>query len=645
MSRPAWLLWLVALSGCAGATPPPSREPKPTVVEAPKPVAEKAPPPAPRPLPVVAMELEMRARNVDVRVGPVRARPLDPKLIAEKLPQIWRARFEAALPGTAKLEKARGPVSEAHFASLSCDPDKCDAAEKKYDELRAAFDKESERIRRAHTKITDAFEKQLEKAPSVELALAVAWLHDEASRQADIAVMNQPAESGFDYGDAPSVLDDGGSSLATPALERAKERSEATTELGRLARYALMTHRWATGEADEALAEVVGLLAQAPAAERFELFARQALLLGHQGEHQQAAEAFARALAEPEVKGEAVSRAQLRSARVVAEYRAGRFKEALALALAELDRARPSQLAFVTASTAPELRLAADAVERLGVEVESLSATAETRARLLGELALRAAHRHDVKRAAALAGQAVALSPKSSADAFSVLIALAKQKGDDARARELEEQKKAAGAYLGVGAMGILAALGSPPKTASEHDERKALDADAKADGKRNVASLVRLCLEPSFWRLPLRGGEHAVDVDATLLDDGSIQVEVAGDVPAEIADCLRSMGPKVLAHAPASIKAHVDLGKARQSALFWGEGPSATLGGLVGSGGLGLRGGGGSGQGSIGLGSLGTRGVGAGAGSGYGRGAGRLGGRPKPPAKNPKLEQQKKPK
>lgn len=141
---------------------------------------------------------------------------------------------------------------------------------------------------------------------------------------------------------------------------------------------------------------------------------------------------------------------------------------------------------------------------------------------------------------------------------------------------------------------------------------RNTLKDDAKADGKRNVASLFRLCLEASFWRLPERGGKQAVELEATLKDDGSVTLEVSGDAPAEVAECLRGMGPKILARAPSSIRAHVELGTARQT---WG-GMDGVLGGLAGGST------GGTGEGTIGIGSFGLRGQGAGAGAGHGRGA-----------------------
>lgn len=633
MTRSAWLAAFILASGCAGAPPPASQGPKLTVVEAPKPAAEKAPPPEPRPLPVVAMALTMYAHYADAHVGSVRARPLDEKSIANELAPPWKGRFEAALAATAQLEKAAGPMREAHYATLGC-MEQCDAAAAKYDKLRAAFDKRADLIRRAHEKTVTAFEKQLEKAPSVALALAVARLQIEDSRQSDIASMNQPADYGFDYGEFSPGWEAGGSSLAIPALERAKELSDASTELGRVARYALLVQRWAAADADGALGELTPLLASAPADQRYELHARHGLLLGKRGEHRQAAEAFARALAEPELKDEPVKRSDLRSARVVAEYRAGRFREALSLALAELDRTATQHPVFTTRRS-PELRLASDAVERLGVDVESVQAKPETQARVQSELALRALHRHDPKRAAELALRAIALAPKHAKDGYSVLIALAKQKGDTERVRELEEQERRAAPSSCM--IGLLSALGTRDLS-PEHDERNALKDDAKADGKRNVASLFRLCLEASFWRLPERGGKQAVELEATLKDDGSVTLEVSGDAPGDVAECLRSMGPKILARAPSSIKARVELGTARQT---WG-GMDGVLGGLAGSsigeafgaGGLGLRGtggGGGTGEGTIGIGSFGLRGQGAGAGAGYGRGA-------KPPkAKAPK--------
>ena len=642
MLRIAWPLLMVVTSACAGAAPPPRPAPKVTVALTPSVAPEKAAPPEPQPLPEVAMQLKIHARHADAYLSFARPRPVDEKLIADNLEQPWRTRFQTALAATTKLEKAHAPVADAYYKVLSCSDAGCGPAETKLDRLRAAFEKQSDAITRAHDKTVQAFEKQLEKAPSAALGLALARLHHESNRQSDIVTMNHPVGSSFDYGELPSGSDAGTSSLATPALERAKEHSEATTDLGRAARRSLMLQRFVGGDGDGALAEVEGLMAHAPAEQRYELHARHGLLLGYQNEHKKAAEALGRALDQPEGKDEPVPRAQLRLARVVAEYRGGRFREALALALTELDRG-PSRSAPFSGRAGPELRLAADALERLGQDVEGLSAKPETRAALSSELSLRALHRHDRKRAIDQANSAIKLSAQSAADAFSVLIALAKQKGDSERARELEEQKKQSHAYGSYGNFGVLALLGGRD-AAPEHDERNALKEDAKADAKRNVASLLRLCLEPSFWRLPERGGKQALDVHAALKDDGSIQVEVSGDAPAEISDCLKSMGPSVLARAPTSIRARVDLSEARQSGSSLG-GVLGALGGseAFGAGGLGLRGsgtGGGGSGGGIGLGSLGGLGRGVLGGRGVGKGAGGLG--PRPPKKPPPTKKAK---
>jgi len=93
-------------------------------------------------------------------------------------------------------------------------------------------------------------------------------------------------------------------------------------------------------------------------------------------------------------------------------------------------------------------------------------------------------------------------------------------------------------------------------------------------------------------------------------------------------------MGPKLLARAPSSIHARIDLSHARESGLF----ADSALGGLIGDtsavlgtgglGGLGLRGTGigGGGRGEVtgvgATGGLGTRGHGGGTAVGTGRGA-----------------------
>lgn len=632
MRRTASLGLLFLSAGCAGAAAAPSA-PAPRAAVAVPAAARKepAPPPEPKALPAMNATLTPYARWVEVRVGPIAARPFDDRRVAQELAAPWRARFEQALAATAQLSKAAEPVHEAYFQALSCEADKCAPSEAKERRVRAVFEKQSERIQAAHAKAVAAFEKQLEKAPTAALALAVARLHDESNRQSDIVVMNHPAEASLVYGELYADADRQ-SALAIAPLERARDLSPADTELGRLARYSLMLHRWQGGESAAALSETEAFLAHAPADLGFELHVRHGILLGAQGRHADAARAFARALAQPEASKEPVSRFQLREAMLVAEYRAGRFREALTLALAELDRVLTSARPFaVTYVREPETRIAADIVERLGIDVEELAAGAETRALILSELSLRAAHRHDDRGASRLAERAVTLSPKGAADAYDVLIALAKRKHDVARVAELEAQKKAARPRQS--SFGLLALFGQK-KAAPEFDERAALADDAKADAKRNVASLVRLCLEPSHWRLPERGGKSLAELDAVVKDDGSVSVSVSGDAPPEVSECLRTMGPKLLARAPSSIHARIDLSHARESGLF----ADSALGGLIGDtsavlgtgglGGLGLRGTGigGGGRGEVtgvgATGGLGTRGHGGGTAVGTGRGA-----------------------
>ncbi|MBI3205804.1 MAG: hypothetical protein HYZ29_29985 [Myxococcales bacterium] len=609
------------------AEPPP----RVSVVRAPATPPKPAPPTA-KPLPVVKVSVTPYARWAEVRVGPLGARPFDDKLVAAALPPVSRARFEAALAAAGKLEKAAAPVYEAHFRALSCDPGKCEALEAKHAQLRTALDRQADGIQRAHDKTVDAFDAQLEKAPSAALALAVARLHQESTRHSDIVTMNRPAASSEVYGEL-SADPDGGSPLAEAALERARDLSQPDTDLGRLARYALALSRWRSASAPEALAEIDALLPVAPAEQKFELLVRQALLLGVRGRHAEAAGGFARALAEPEMAKEAVLRAQLRSAQALAEYRAGRLREALALALAELGRSSLPAHAFAASpASGAALTVAADVVERLAIDVEGASVGADGKAAILSELAVRALHRHDQQGARRLAERAVQLGPRASAGAFDVLIALAKKQSDGARVAELGEQKRVARPSMPFES-GLLALLGGKPR-APEFDERAALKDDAKADAKRNVASLVRLCLEPNVWRLTHRDGASELTLSALVKDDGSVTVDVTGDAPSEVTECVTRMGPKVLARAPSSVHAQIDLSHVRESELFaaaglWGKPLENSIGRADGVGGLGLRGAGSGTRvgGTIGIGAiggLGTRGQGGGAGVGSGRGSGR---------------------
>ena len=132
MRRTASLGLLFLSAGCAGAAAAPSA-PAPRAAVAVPAAARKepAPPPEPKALPAMNATLTPYARWVEVRVGPIAARPFDDRRVAQELAAPWRARFEQALAATAQLSKAAEPVHEAYFQALSCEADNCAPAEAK----------------------------------------------------------------------------------------------------------------------------------------------------------------------------------------------------------------------------------------------------------------------------------------------------------------------------------------------------------------------------------------------------------------------------------------------------------------------------------------------------------------------------------
>lgn len=629
MTRRLPLAFLLGVVGCAGTPrPEPARAPA-TEVVTPAVEPAKPEPKLATALPVVELEMAPRLSFARARIRAVAARKADDKALAASLPPALRPQFEQALRATERLAKVAEPLYTARFESLSCEPDKCAQAEKKLDLVRKTVDREATRIRGAHRKTTDALSKLLEKSPSAELALAVARLEEEDARQADIETENHPAELSFEYGEfAPGSA---GNPAAVEALRAGKQHAGPDSALGQKVRYSLMTHLWESGDAEGALEEVEALLPVAPADMRYELEGRRALLIGARGDHVAASAAFARALALPETPGEPFSRSELRSARVLAEYRAGRFESALDLALRELDHAPPARALFAAFDTGPELVVALDCIERLGKDPLSSSASAPTRARLAARLALRALHRHDKKRAEEMASAAIELAEQQAGDAFDVLAALAEQKGDVARAAELRERKGKARSVSSEVQLGMLAMLGMG-KSEPEYEERNSLSSEAPASAKRNLASLLRLCLEPIHWKLPKRQASANVRLDVTVKDDGSVVIDDQSTLVPELDGCLRTMAPKLLARSPSSVHARVDLSKLDETFLSGGGSVADVLAQAGGLGGLdlaaaGRAGGGGStaagagGGGIGGLGGIGTRAGGSGIG-GLGRGS-----------------------
>lgn len=324
-------------------------------------------------------------------------------------------------------------------------------------------------------------------------------------------------------------------------------------------------------------------------------------------------------------------------------------------------------------------RFGADCVERLNRDPGTLDGPLEGRAAILSLLAARALYRNDLESAKRHAEAARALGALGATrQAVDVLRVLALRQGDGSRAEALEREKSKlpwndyAFAHRGEPDSKALDQELSEAQAKNKPDKPDKPDEPDKPDkpeppAARNVHSALRACIEPVRERLPKATGTGAekriatITLHAKVFEDGHAELEVGADREdegmAQVLECLKSDGPRMLARAPSSVSAKIVLDESvrRAQAETWGlfgtlgdsfgvEGlgglSGADIGEAYGVGGLGLvgtgRGGGGTGEG-IGLGSVGVIGHGSGTGSGYGRGSGRLGGRKtkqKPPPK-----------
>ncbi|HMR07200.1 MAG TPA: hypothetical protein PKA88_15560, partial [Polyangiaceae bacterium] len=162
----------------------------------------------------------------------------------------------------------------------------------------------------------------------------------------------------------------------------------------------------------------------------------------------------------------------------------------------------------------------------------------------------------------------------------------------------------------------------------------------------QNVLSAVRACVEPVRMDLPEATGTGkerriaTLTLSAQVFSDGKVQFHAGADhidgSMRQVLACLKSMGPRALAHAPSSVTARVTLSDSvrRVGSAFgglWGD----QIGESFGAGGLGFsgigKGGGGVGDG-IGIGSIGR---------GQNGGGGTVG---RPPAKKPPAKPHKTP-
>jgi hypothetical protein len=292
-------------------------------------------------------------------------------------------------------------------------------------------------------------------------------------------------------------------------------------------------------------------------------------------------------------------------------------------------------------SDADVLRFATDAAERQSLDPAQMKGTPAFLAGIAARLAVRAFYRNDDKAAKAAGETAKSLGGSASREGLRVLKALAQRSSDTQALTEIDDALTKVSYGRGAHASGIEHAY-------LDEELREKKTADEKPSTtpvvERNIRSLVRLCLEPVYQRLPEKS---ELVVSAKVFPDGKVEPAVEPVGGSDVSACLKQMASRVLAHAPSSVSAKVAVARLdpeRQNTWGGGLGLGSIFGDSIGesfgAGGLGLSGigvgGGGTGEG-IGLGRVGGIGWGS-PGAGIGGGRGQLGGKVKtpPPKKKP---------
>lgn len=647
--------------------------------------------------PEVSLELKPRDRSVSYTLS-VPTAPFDDAAFAAAVPAGLRAYIAAVTADLARLEAAgsragaleREAYTACVHAALTCE------------RLRARAEQERRAQATLVGRLAPAQASRLAQlraqasaggADAGMAALLAARLGERGvSLGGDTA--GARAEQAADYALAATLL------AATPWSDAARLRSiEIAVELGDTSS--------AEAAIDEGLARGAPTLLATLHLWRARLAADRDPSLAEALPHVDAALA---ALTDP------VSRLAPLTLQALARYRAREFVPALTAALAVLEAGSAPELGAAAESSERQvaLRVACDAIERLDLTLGRLpSGFDKALVSVLGALAVRHAYRGDVERAGLFARAAVERAhdqPGQAHDALRVQARLARDAGraDESARLEAAAQPVRAPALFGILGMiseitleseeaKVVFAAGEPADpapardapTGSVHVEERFEGGDPEAaeagrasspedpatddvDGaappvpeatRRAIDSLARLCVEPDSWRLR-SGSPPALHLTARVFaapTPVAVEVEGAADATSDLAECLREMVPRALAHETHSVVAELRLDDLDRRDSPWGDsigaafgaGDLGALGGMIGTGeslgmgGLGLRGAGVGGGGTAeGLGGLGTRGRGSG-GAVMGRGRGQVGVSTKPsppPPRKPRPKRAAKP-
>jgi hypothetical protein len=625
-------LWPLLLAACASA--PPAAAPAPTAAPREPLARAPVPEPGPEPLPAVVIEHEQTGGFLQLHLGMLNPTFMSEQELEKRLPASARAEYQAVRRARQAAKKARHARQAAGSARDACGACANQARlDAKLDAANRAASATESKLEVAHSKATLQLEQRFaaNATPEVGLALARLYTWGTALDRSAIYGKSSPA-------DAPP------NDAAIAVLERSVELS-SLDDIGRKLRLELVHQLMGTERASDAEPLLNALLPASPPEQRPELLVRIALLHGRAGDDVRAADSFERAQDELTATS-SVARELLLSGELVARYRAGQYERVLELAAKTWDqlaqppppprepRAPRAASVFSGVMFGPlwrsgltedeVLRLATDAVERLGREPARIPGSQQFRAGVVTRLSVRALYRNDERAARHYAETAASSGAQSAREAFRVLQILARRDGDGAQAAELRNEGRQIDYGRGSHGRDLEHAL-------LDQEER---NGPAKSEkpvrvSERAIRSLLRLCIEPVHERF-VAGNQQiiaTVHMAARVFESGEVQVEARadGNEPlTQIVSCLEQLGPRVLAAAPASITAKIAIDR---SVLIAGEGLFGMLLGepLGSSFGEGRR------EHQIGLGNFGA------IGTGDRGGTGAIKRRPKPkPAKKP---------
>jgi hypothetical protein len=563
------------VTGCGGAVP--AAVPVSGVPTAPAPTPEEKKPsvaPAP-PLSVEDVKLAVYREFVDVEIPRLRPQHLADSELAGMAGASLRGAFKKLLRAPEQLAQLSRAAYDKELEVDECAADSCpkqralEAAEKRAAD---ALSRRYESLEKSRFQVVEALQDELEKRPTVGVALVLARVEELDEPMSDMASHNMPAEAGENFGELSKDNAMRGSLSAVEAYRRAAQLAGGNARLAAWAHYGAATHLFAQAEGDDALAELQAAAGSAPAALEREIQLRIAMLHASGRDYQSASKALARAM---KASATVVRDSDLSALMMLAEYRGGDLGQALRAAVRSLQTPPAAGVAGIRDALRitpyGRERIAVDCLELLGVAaLDQSGATAETQALLLGQLAQRRFFRDDTKGAALAARAAVDAAPTAGEAqvAYQVLETLAKKAGRSEEAQQWKTKRASLRpAKVHSGAVGVLSLLGAASFEVKEHQYLEGSLESAGSTLQRRVASVVRLCLEPSFMRLANSDGLRVVTFRISVRPDGEAESLMdERDELSHLSDCLAEQTPHVFRGSKHSVNATLDLKHAEQT-------------------------------------------------------------------------------